>query len=133
MSTDGLGTPPAKPLTALPPIEKLQPTLRLDPGTGEPSRAWVVRLVFWLLLLAALAEAGTLGLTWWRAIHMDTFPTSARLLFWTHPNPGSVPSILLAVATMVIGVVPVAAPWWRAIWPGWDGRPPVGGQSARWY
>jgi len=70
----------------------------------------VIRLAFWVLLLAALAEGGTIGLTWWRAIHMDSFPTAARLIAWAHPNPGSVASILIAVATMLTGLLLIAAP-----------------------
>ena len=109
-ATYGLGTPPTTPIAALPPIEKLQPTLRLDPNTGEPHRAGTIRWAFWLFLLAGLAEAGTIGLTWWRAIHMDTFATSARLIGWTNPNPGSIASILIAVATMLIGMLLIATP-----------------------
>ena len=109
-ATDGLGTPLVTPIAALPPIEELQPRLRLDPATGEPRRAATIRWAFLLLLLAGLAEAGTIGLTWWRAIHMDTFSVAARLIAWTHPNPGSIPSILIAVATMLTGLVLVAAP-----------------------
>ena len=109
-ATGGLGTPPATPIAALPPIEKLQPSLRLDPTSGEPYRAAAIRWAFLLFLLAGLAEAGTLGLTWWRAIHMDTFPAAAALIAWTHPNPGSIPSILIAVATMLIGLALVTAP-----------------------
>jgi len=109
-TTDGLGTPLATPIAALPPIEKLQPSLRLDPTTGEPHRSGTIRWAFLLLLLAGLAEAGTLGLTWWRAIHMDTFPAAARLIAWTHPNPGSIPSILIAVATMLLGLALITAP-----------------------
>ena len=107
---DGLGTPPTTPIAALPPIEKLQPTLHLDPATGEPHRAKTIRWAFLLLLLAGLAEAATTGLTWWRAIHMDTFPTAARLIAWTNPNPGSIASILIAVATMLIGLALVITP-----------------------
>jgi len=109
-TSDGLGTPTVAPIVALPPIEKLQPTLRLNPTTGEPVRAGAIHWAFFLLLLAGLAQACTIGLTWWRAIHMETFPTAARLVVWAHPNPGSLPSILIAVATMLIGLVLVAAP-----------------------
>jgi len=122
-----LGAPPATPIVALPPIEQLQPTVRLDPVTGEPRRTAVIRVVFWLLLLASLAEAGTIALTWWRAIHMDSFGHAARLIGWAHPNPGSVPSLLIAAATMLTGVVLVAAPV-LAGYLAWVGRP-----AARWW
>jgi len=126
-AADGLGTPPSTPIVALPPIEKLQPSLRLDPATGEPPRSAVVRIAFWLLLLASLAEVGTIALTWWRAIHMESFPGSARLIAWTHPNPGSIPSLLIAAATMLIGVILVAAPV-LAGYLAWVGQP-----SAVWW
>jgi len=119
---DGLGTQPATPIVALPPIEKLQPTLRLDPATAEPYRARTVQVAYAALLLAAAAQAAGLGLMWWRAIHMDTFPAAARLIQWTHPNPGSPASLAVAVAVVAIGVVLVAAPA-LAGYLGWVGRP----------
>jgi len=126
-TADGLGTPPAAPIVALPPIEELQPTLRLDAATGEPVRVGTIRWAFLLLLLGSLAEVGTIGLTWWRAIHMDSFPTAARLIVWANPNPGSVPSLLVATATMLIGVVLVAGPA-LAGYLAWVGR-----SAARWW
>lgn len=126
-ASDGLGLPPAEPIAALPPIEKLQPTLRIDPATDEPFRASLVAAAFAVLLLAALAQAGSLALTWWRAIHMDTFGQADRLIAWVHPNPGSFASILTAVATVLIGVACVAAPV-LAGYIGWTGR-----AAARWW
>lgn len=126
-ASDGLGAPPTTPIVALPPIEKLQPTLRLDPATGEPRRGGIIRVAFWLFLLASLAGAGTIALTWWRAIHMDSFPRAARLIAWTHLNPGSLPPIFIAVATMLIGVVLVAAPVMVG-YLAWVARP-----AARWW
>ena len=124
---DGLGTPPADPIVALPPIEKLQPSLRVDPATDEPFRAPLVAVAFACLLLATLAEAGSLALTWWRAIHMDTFDNAARLIAWVHPAAGSFASILVAVVTMLTGLALIAAPV-LAGYLGWTGR-----AAARWW
>jgi len=106
----------------LPPIEDVHPFLRIDPNTGEPPRVITVALAYGLLLVAAIVQAANLGLAWWRAIHMNTFDDAARLLQWTNPVPGSVASIVLAVALIAIGVILVAAPAVSG-YLGWVGRP----------
>jgi len=118
----GLGTPPATPIVALPPIRQLKPALQLDPSTDEPHRHPNIKVAYLTLILAAAAQAAGLGLTWWRAINMDSFPTSCRLIEWASPDPGSPGSIGLAVAIVAIGVVLVAAPA-LAGYLGWVGRP----------
>jgi len=123
----GLGRAPATPIVALPPLEKRSADVRLDPATGEPARGATIALAYAALLAAGCAAAAGLGLTWWRAIHMDTFPVSARLVEWTHPNPGSPASIGIAIAVMATGVILTAAPV-LAGYLGWVGRP-----AARWW
>lgn len=126
-ATGGLGKPLAAPIVALPPIEKLRPSLELDPATDEPRRSPLVRVAFAVLLLAAAAAAVGLALAWWRAIHMATFPTAIRLIVWTQPEPGYPLSLIVATAMVVIGVVLVAAPT-LAGYLAWVGRP-----AARWW
>ena len=126
-ASDGLGRAPRVPIVALPPIASLVPTLQLDPATDEPRRARLIGVAFACLLGAAAAQTVGVGLAWWRAIHMETFPESFRLVVWTHATPGSAASMLSAVALMVTGVVLVAAPV-LAGYLGWVGRP-----ASRWW
>ena len=121
-AAEGLGTPPATPIVALPPIEVLRPGVPIDPNTGEPPHSPIIGIGYAFMLAAAAAQAGGLGLAWWRAIHMETFPTAVRLFAWTHPTPGSAGSIFLAILMMVIGVTLVAAPALTG-YLAWVGRP----------
>jgi len=121
----GLGIPPSKAIVSLPPLEAIPSALPIDPKTGEPQRHFVIALAYGLLLLAAACQSAGLGLAWWRAIDMKTFPTAIRLLEWTKPVAGSPASIFLAVAMTAIGVMLVAAPAITG-YLGWVGRPAAG-------
>ena len=126
-AAEGLGTPPATPIVALPPIEQLHPGIPIDPNTGEPPHILTIGIAYALMLAAATAQAVGLGLAWWRAIHMETFSTSVRLIAWWQPTPGSAASIFLAILMMLIGVTLVAAPALTG-YLGWVGRP----AAAKW-
>ena len=119
--TLGLGTAPATPILALPPMEAIRPELPIDPLTGEPPRALPIALAYVCLLAAAAVQATGLALAWWRAIHMTTFDTAVRLLAWSSPKPGSAASIFLSVLMMAIGVILVATPALTG-YLGWVGR-----------
>lgn len=61
-------------------------------------------------LVAAIAAGIALIVAWWQSIHMQTFVSATHLMTWTHPRPGSLASVLLAVAMMCIAAAMVAMP-----------------------
>lgn len=65
--------------------------------------------------VAALASAVALGWAWWSSIHVATFRLATNLMTWAYPRPGSLASVLLAAAMMVIGGIMVAMPGLLAV------------------
>lgn len=115
-------------IATLPPIEELRDDVPLSPRTGEPRRPAAVVASALLQYLAAAALAVAYGLHWWAAAHPDTYPTSARLVEWVSPKPGTWQSLTaegalaaaLVLAAGACGVVGFHA-WngWR--WTRWGG------------
>lgn len=107
--TEGLGTPLPTPIETLPPIEQIVSGVPVSPATGQPRRHPVMIVANVFLYAAAAIQTVALGMFWWRAIHMETFPTSAHLIEMVDPRPGSAASVFAVIGVMVMGVVTVAA------------------------
>ncbi|MHA6525998.1 hypothetical protein [Tessaracoccus sp. G1721] len=122
-----------QPIATLPPIEEVQGVVPRSPRTGEPRRPAVVLVAAVLLYLGAGALAVAYGVHWWLAAHPESYPTSARLIQWTAPEPGKWLSLTLegvfaaslVVAAGACGVVGFQG-WngWR--WVRWGGLVALG-------
>lgn len=121
-SVGGLGDQPDQPLLSLPPIEAAVGGYPLSKRTGEPKRSLLVLLTIGLLIASATWAFGCYWLYWWRAIHMATFPTSAKLIELFEPRPGSTLSVVLVCVMALLGVAMSFSPGGVAynLWRGMD-------------
>lgn len=120
-TVDGLGTPPARPILTLPPLDELGPRIRISPNTGQPRRHPVMVAANVFLYGAAAVNAASLITAWWRAIHIEHFPTATRLIELINPRPGSLASIITVVGMVAIGLVMVTVPA-LAAFNSWNGH-----------
>ena len=107
-----LATPlfPPPEIAALPPLEASGPDgYPFSQRTGEPRRPAVLMVAIAACWLSVAVTIGAFAQWWWRAAHVATFTSSARVLDWAQPDPVSAPAILLVVAIAVISVLMVAA------------------------
>lgn len=110
-----------KQIATLPPLEELQRAVPRSPRTGEPVRPVLVGVAAVLLYLAVAAAAAVYGWHWWLAAHPESYPTSAWLVEWTGPKPGTwlsltMESVLAAALAAAAGAAGVAG---FQAWNGW--------------
>lgn len=110
-----------KQIATLPPLEELQRAVPRSPRTGEPVRPALVGVAAVLLYLAVAAAAAVYGWHWWLAAHPESYPTSAWLVEWTGPKPGTwlsltMESVLAAALAAAAGAAGVAG---FQAWNGW--------------
>ena len=115
---EGLGIAPY-PLATFEPIVIHQDRWPISSRTGMPTRSFAVTIITISLIIASTFSVVGYWLYWWRAIHMTTFPTSANLIAWLNPLPGSVLSVvsvcLMAICAIIMTAFPMAAAhhnWW---------------------
>lgn len=124
--------PPAHPVTpigpdgkkviaTLPPLEVPEAPLDLSEATGQPRRHPVMLVGAGLLYAASAVVAVAFGKFWWDAINITDFHTSARLLSWTEPRPGSWQSVVWVCVLALVACAVVAAPAITAM-QAWNGH-----------
>lgn len=125
---EGIGEPPSAPIVALPPLTKSPSGLDIDPATGEPFRTGLIKAATALFLVAGATCFVGYWIYWWQAINIVDFTTSANLIHWFDPRPGSVGSVVLVCVMAAIGAAGVTGPWvaayntWNgASWSRWAG------------
>lgn len=113
---------PVQEIQTLPPLPEVDQSLPLSPATGQPRRHPVMLLGAGLLYASSVVTAAGLGLFWWLAINITHFHDSARLLTWTKPTPGFMPSMIWVTVVALIGIAVTAAPAVAAFqaWNGWE-------------
>lgn len=122
-SIGGLGDLPSTPIVSLPPIEEAVAGYPLSKRTGEPERSPLVTVATLAFGASAFVAMATYWYYWWVAIHIENFGTSARLIEWFDPRPGSGSSVVLVCVMALIGVIMTAGPgvaaynlWHGASW-----------------
>lgn len=117
-----------KQIATLPPIEELRDDVPRSPRTGEPRRPVVLGVASTLMYLAVIGAGVVYGLHWWLAADMDRYASSAHLVEWLAPKPGTWQSLLIegglaAAVALAAGAAGVAGfqAWngWR--WARWAG------------
>ena len=110
-----------KQIATLPPIEEVRGDIPRSPRTGEPKRPAILLISAITLYLAAAALGVVYVERWWRAAYPDSYPTSARLLIWTEPEPGKWLSLLFEgvfAGALVLAAGACAIAGFQA-WNGW--------------
>ena len=97
-------------ILTLPPLDELAPGIPISGATGQPRRGKVMVVGMALLYAAALSAAVALATAWWDTIHVDSWPSSARLFGMAHVAAGSWQSVLLVLAMGLIGATMVSVP-----------------------
>lgn len=97
-------------IATLPPIPMVAERLDLSERTGVPRRPGIVVAAVLLGYLAGVPTAITYAISWWRAAHQNTFSTSARLIEWVSPQPGSLAALSLVALLAALAALMVAAP-----------------------
>lgn len=110
-----------KVIQTLPPLDVLEPPVRLSESTGQPRRDPVMLVGAGCLYAASAVVAVAFGKFWWEAINVNNFHASARLLAWTEPRPGSWQSIVCVCVLALVTVVVAAAPS-IAAFQAWNGH-----------
>ncbi|MGD7733161.1 hypothetical protein ACQCX5_09370 [Propionibacteriaceae bacterium G57] len=116
-----IGPDGKKVIATLPPIDELEPPLPLSESTGQPRREPVMLIGAGLLYASSVAGALGFAKFWWDAINIEHFTTSARLMGWLDPRPGSWQSIVWVSVVALIVCVVVAAPA-LAAFQAWNGH-----------
>ena len=102
--------PPPTEIATLPPLAVAATTAYpRSARTGEPRRPALLLAAIAAGWLSVAVTIGAFAQWWWRAAHVADFPTSARLLEWTQPDPVSALAIVLVITIAIIAVVMVAA------------------------
>ena len=92
-----------------PPVPASELGFPLSGTTGEPARPPVLLLAIGFAWLSAVGVIAAYAAWWWRSAGVVGFPTSARLMEWTKPDPVSALAIVLVIAIGLIGLLMVAA------------------------
>lgn len=94
--------------------------LPVSDRTGQPRRHPVMVVADAFLYLGCAITAVALALFWWQAITITRFSTSARLMTWLAPRPGSWQSMLYSglVFAMALVTITTAA---LAAFQAWNG------------
>lgn len=103
-------TPMPGEILTLPPLDELAPGIPISGATGQPRRGKVMVVGMALLYAAALSAAVALATAWWDTIHVDSWPSSARLFALAHVAAGTWQSVLLVLAMGLIGATMVSVP-----------------------
>jgi len=100
----------ASTIATLPPLEPdAEQAYPLSARTGEPSRPLLLLVAIVLCWISVACTVAAFAWWWSQAAHIPTFPTSARLLQWTNPDPVSALAIVMVILVGIIALLMVAA------------------------
>ncbi|EPH06586.1 hypothetical protein HMPREF1531_00486 [Propionibacterium sp. oral taxon 192 str. F0372] len=121
-SIAGIGDQPSSPIHTLPPVKETVGGFPVSERTGEPRRSFLVVTICALFGLGSVTSLATYAWYWWTAINITDFASSAWLISWFDPRPGSGLSIFLVTVMAVIGIVMMTMPAMACynIWHGAD-------------
>ncbi len=110
-----------KEIATLPPLPVLRQDDLISKRTGEPKRPILLGVAHVVFQIAAAAAAVAYAIHWWRAVHPDSYPTSAHLIHWLAPDPGKWLSLTLEVVLAALIVI-VTGACGVAGFQAWNGR-----------
>lgn len=117
----GLGVAPREPIVTLPPLDDSFRGVPVSARTGQPRRHPLMITANVFLYAGAATGLVSYAVCWWHAIHMQSWPTASRLIMVMNPVPGSLKSIIAAVAMTLAALIVVTAPS-IAAFQSWNGH-----------